>query len=365
MLRRHRRLGLLAATVTVVLAAIAGCTASHARPTATHASLLPSESPSAPAVASPSSGPLPGASIKGPLNILIVGVDTRVGVKDWQPHSDAVMVMHVSADHRDAYLFSLPRDLVVQIPAFRKAGFGGQTTKLTHAMSYGSAVPGSTHPNPAQGVQLLATTISRYTGIARFDAAAVLTFGGLIKLVNAMGGVDMNVDQKVVSIHRQPDGRPRITNPSADHGYSGPQAVYNPGMRHFVGWQAIDYARQRYIPGSDYARQRHQRQLIRAIIGKATSLKLITNPARLEGMASAMHEALIFDGRGQRVSDFAYALRGVPGNITLVTLRGGSVFSGSSYLGEALDGTSRGFFPAVRSDRCEAYLSAHRDLVGH
>ena len=36
-----------------------------------------------------------------------------------------------------------------------------------------------------------------------------------------------------------------------------------------MGWQAIDYARQRYTAGGDYTRQRHQRQLVKALLGQA------------------------------------------------------------------------------------------------
>lgn len=369
MQRRQRRLAVIvAAVILVALAATGGIRLMRAgHNVVRHADLFgPSASP-APTSAAPSHtpGPLPGAGLKGPMNILIVGVDTRVSVPGWQPHGDAVMIMHVAADLHHAYLFSLPRDTVVQIPAFSPARFPGERTKLTHAMSFGSQVPGTRRANTAQGFRLLAATVSRYTGISRFDAGAVLTFGGLTKLVDAIGGVDMVVDQKVVSIHRRPDGKMRTPSPGAEHGYVGPQAVYNPGMRHFVGWQALDYARQRYIPGSDYARQRHQRQLIRAIIAKAFAINLVTNPARVEAIARALHASLIFDGRGRRTSDFAYVLRTIRGNITLVSLRGGGVYSGSAYQGEALDGVSRGFFPALRQDRCAAYLAAHKDLIGH
>ena len=64
----------------------------------------------------------------------------------------------------------------------------------------------------------------------------------------------MYVDQQVVSIHMRPDGVHRAPCGGCSHGYSGPRATYNVGTHHFVGWQALDYARQRYIPGGDYAR---------------------------------------------------------------------------------------------------------------
>ena len=89
----------------------------------------------------PSPTPPPGADIVGPLNILIVGVDTREDEPSWQPKSDAVMLMHVNKDLSSAYLTSLPRDLLVDIPAYAPSHFGGERSKLTHAMAFGSVVP--------------------------------------------------------------------------------------------------------------------------------------------------------------------------------------------------------------------------------
>src|SRR4029079_7515972 len=103
--------------------------------------------------------------------------------------------MHVNADLTSAWLTSLPRDLVVNIPSFAPANFGGGRTKLTHAMSYGARVPGSATPNATQGFQLVAKTVSGYTGIANFDAGVMLTFAGLTDIVNAIGGIDVYIDQ--------------------------------------------------------------------------------------------------------------------------------------------------------------------------
>lgn len=64
--------------------------------------------PAVPATPTPSPTPEPGAAITGPLNLLLVGVDTRVSEPDWEPHADAVLIMHVTKELDRAYLFSLP-----------------------------------------------------------------------------------------------------------------------------------------------------------------------------------------------------------------------------------------------------------------
>lgn len=323
-------------------------------------SASPSGSPSASPSASPT--PEPGADIKGPLNILISGVDTRESIPGWVPHSDADMILHVSADLKSATLFSLPRDLVVPVPAFAPSHFGGETTKLTHAMTFGS-MTGKT-PSYVTGFQLLAQTVSNYTGIQHFDAGAVLTFRGLAGLVNSIGGIDVYVDQTVVSIHKRPDGQPRTANPSAAHGFSGPQMTYHVGMMHMVGWQALDFSRQRYLPGGDYTRQRHQRQVIKAIIAKAFSADIVTDPIKFNRVITALGKTLTFDGRGHQLFDFAYALRGLnTGSITLVGLPGEGVYSGGAYQGERLDSVAKPFLAAVVNDTVPAFLATHKNLI--
>jgi polyisoprenyl-teichoic acid--peptidoglycan teichoic acid transferase len=308
--------------------------------------------------------PPPGHDIKGPLNVLLVGVDTRVQVSDWIPHADAVMIMHVAADLKSAYLVSLPRDLLVNIPPFGPAQFGGAHTKLTHAMSYGARVPGSKTANPVQGFQLVANTVSAYTGIQRFDAGMVLTFFGLTYLVDAIGGIDMYVDQQVVSIHMQPDGHHRIPCGGCPHGYSGPQATYNVGPQHLSGWQALDLARQRYIPGGDYTRGRHQRQIIKAMMAQVFTRDFVTNPSKVNDLARALGNTVIFDGRGRQPMEFAYALRDLrPAGVTLVGLPGGSAYSGGGYIGESLNGIQTPYFDALRADSLGPFLAANPGLV--
>ena len=316
-----------------------------------------------PAPASASPAPPAGADITGPLDLLLIGVDTRVTIPDWEPHADSIMLMHVDEDLRSAYLTSLPRDLRVSMPAFAPAGFSGGRYKITEAMSRGSRVPGSDKPNPEQGYRLLSRVISNYTGIEEFDAGAVLTFTGLSRLTDALGGVTMRIDQKVLSQHRRPDGKLR-TMKAGGGGYVGPQATYLPGTRRLVGWQALDYARQRYgLKNGDYDRQRHQRQLVTALLTKAAGAGLATDQPKLESVIRALGDTLIYSGDRSAV-EYAYAIHDLkPSKITMVGLPGDSVISGGGYLGEQLLPVGRQYFTAVAEGRAAAFIAAHPELV--
>ena len=321
----------------------------------------PGAAPAASTPAPPASpAPSPGADIKGPLDLVLVGVDTRVSVPGWEPHADTIMLMHVEADLKSAYLYSLPRDLRVEIPKYEKAGFGGGRYKITEAMSRGSKIPGSKEKSVEQGYELLTKSLSAYTGIKTFQGGAILNFGGLDKLVDQLGGIDMVIDQQVKSRHRKPDGSARTLS-GGD--YIGPQATYEPGTRRLTGWQAIDYARQRYgLPDGDYDRQRHHRQMVKAIFGKALSQDL-TDPAKLGNVISALGDSLVYVG-GRTPFEYAYALRDLdPDKITMVGLPGEGIGSGSGYAGEQLKTEGRDFVKALAKGRHVAYLASHPGLV--
>jgi polyisoprenyl-teichoic acid--peptidoglycan teichoic acid transferase len=331
-----------------------------AAPAVIPSSVAPSVSPSPSPTTPP---PSPGADIKGPLDLVILGVDTRVSVPDWEPHSDTIMLLHVEPGLKSAYLYSLPRDLRVNMPRFAKAGFAGGNYKLTEAMSRGSRVPGSKRTSVPQGYELLTRTLSAYTGIRQFQAGAILNFGGLAKLVDKLGGIELTVDEKVKSHHRKPDGSLRPLKAGGGD-YTGAQKVYLPGKQHLVGWQAIDYARQRYgLPNGDYDRQRHQRQMIKAILAKAMTQGLGSDPAKLRAIIGTLGRALVYVG-GRTPLEYAYALRDLsPAKITMVELPGASVSSGGSYRGEQLTSVGRAFLASVARNRPAAFLATHRNLI--
>ncbi|GGK19092.1 transcriptional regulator [Pilimelia terevasa] len=305
--------------------------------------------------------------LRGPMNILLAGIDPREWEDNPDLRADSVLVMHVPASLDRAVLFSLPRDLLVDIPAFPPARYPGGRDKLTHAMYYGSRVDGDGRKDPVRGFELLSRAVSNATGIARFDAGAIVTFNGFKRIVDALGGVRMYVDMDVASIHMRPDGKHRAPNPGGGEGalaFKGPRKQYRKGNHQLSGWEALDYTRQRYIEGGDYARQRHQQQFLRAMVGQALSRDVVTNPGKLDAVLQAAGKTLTFSGRGHSVTDFAFVLRNIRSdNITMVKLTGGSVLTGGAYQGEALDAAAKQFLAALRSDTTEQFLVSHPEMI--
>ncbi|GID25581.1 LCP family protein [Paractinoplanes brasiliensis] len=309
------------------------------------------------------------ADITGPLNILLVGIDPRSD--EQTPLSDSIIVAHIPKDMRQAYLFSVPRDLVVDIPPFEKTGFKGGRSKINAAMGYGSAVGNGKH-DVVQGFELLAKTVGQLTGIREFDAGAIINFNGFKAIVEAMGGVTMTIDQNVKSEHLQPNGKPRprlarCADNSCAHPYYGPQAEYKKGTYHLQAWQALDYVRQRYgLPRGDYDRQRHQQQFIKAMAKQALGKDVVTNPAKLDRVLKAAGKALIFDGGGYSVVDWAFSMKNIRSDdMTLIKLPGSSIIDNGRYRGEELDSSAKDFFASIRQDTVQDFVFRHPEYINN
>jgi LCP family protein required for cell wall assembly len=282
-----------------------------------------------------------------PANILLIGTDLRPDENpNDQVRSDSIIIVHIPPTHDRAYLISIPRDLVVDIPANPRTGQGPAHEKINAAFAYGNADGGGR----TGGMRLLSQTVTGLTGI-RFDAGAIINFTGFQSVVAALGGVDMCVDQRVVSIHTG--------------------AVYQPGCRHLRPWQALDYVRQREnLPEGDYDRERHQQQFLKAVLKQATGTGVITDPARLDGVLRAAGDALTFDGGGASPVEWAFALRGTgPNSVVMLRTVGHGVFAKpgdfSSYQGEELDPAGVSLFRAVRHETLDQWAAENPELVSN
>lgn len=299
--------------------------------------------------------------IKGPINVLMVGIDPRD--EDTPPLADSIIIAHIPASMDQAILFSVPRDLYVDIPATGNGAWNGGKGKINGAMSVGSIVPGG-KPDAALGFKHLAKTVTQVTGVEIFDAGAIVNFGGFKNIVEALGGVTMTLDQDFSSEHLQPNGKPRARLPECadnhcQHPYIGPAKQYEKGRQRLEAWEALDVVRQRYtLKNGDYDRQKNQQRFVRAIAEEALSKDVVTDPAKLLKVIDAAGESLTFSGGGHDIVDWALAMRDVnPKNMVTVKLGGGAV-SGESgqYLGEQLQPGSDRFFRAVAENTVSDFL---------
>lgn len=271
----------------------------------------------------------------GPLNFLLVGSDARAKDPHMGARSDTIIIVHVPATMDRAYLVSIPRDLRVNIPPMPARHFAGRLDKINSSFQYGGGGAG--------GVQLLSATLTQLIGV-RFDAAAVIDFGGFDKVVKELGGVRMCVDQPVTSIH-------------TGH-------VFHSGCHDFTPDETLDYLRQRKtLKNGDFDRQRHQQQFLKAIFAKTFANGISRHPLQIDRIIRDVGSAMTVDTNGVPVDQMMYALRDVrPESLAGVRVPAvAETIEGTSYVTQVSPAPS--LFAAISSDTLTAWSAAHRAWV--
>ena len=301
-----------------------------------------------------------GDKLKGPIDLLLMGVDAR---KRWAVddlRSDTIIVLHIPASHDQAYLVSIPRDTEMRYPAFPQAKFPGGIGKANEAFFHGAQNGGGW----AGGAQLMAETIKANTGMS-FDGAAIIDFNGFKSVIDALHGVRMCVDQRVRSHHMVlVDGRPMYLADARKSGKPQKTVWHEVGCKNMEGWEALDYSRQRYgLRNGDYDRQRHQQQLIKAIAKKASGSGVLTNPAKVSSLIKAAGKAFVLDTGGVPVADFIFGLKGVAANDMVLLRTNNGTFAGNKSGRETITPESQSMFTAVKRDLLGDFIVSHPDVV--
>jgi LCP family protein required for cell wall assembly len=301
-----------------------------------------------------------GNSLKGPIDLLLMGVDAR---KRWAVddiRADTIIILHIPASHDQAYLVSIPRDTEVQVPAFAKSKYPGGTTKATEAFFHGAQNGGGW----AGGAQLLAQTLKNTTGIS-FDGAAIIDFNGFKGVIESLGGVRMCVDQRVKSKHMMlVDGKPMYLAEARKSGKPQTPVWHEKGCREMEGWEALDFARQRYgLKNGDYDRQRHQQQLIKAMAKKASGSGILTNPIKVNDLIKAAGKAFVLDTGGVPVVDFMFTLKGVAANDLVLLRSNNGTFAGNGSGRETITPKTLDMYKAVKQDKLASFILSNPDVV--
>lgn len=182
-------------------------------------------------------------SKKDTYNILLLGVDRRD--ESWEGNSDVILLVTVNKEKKTVYLTSFLRDLYADIP-----GIG--VRKLNAACANG-------------GPELTVQTLEENYQV-EIDNYAMVDFNAMIDVVDALGGVDLEIDED-----ERVTANDYITCMCEDNG-DDPEDYYieKAGLVHLNGYQAVGYARNRYTgKGSDFGRTQRQRNVLTAIAEKA------------------------------------------------------------------------------------------------
>ncbi|PZG12797.1 transcriptional regulator [Micromonospora craterilacus] len=267
----------------------------------------------------------PEVVVKGALNILILGSDSRDPESTGGSRADTIILAHVPKDRSGAQLVSIPRDTWVAVPR-SKEGRGGRDAKINAAYAWG-------------GLPLMVQTVEQYTKV-RIDHVLMVDFGGFKEIIDALGGIDINSEKRFTSIHP-------------------PFRTFEQGKQRMDGATALDFSRQRkQFADGDFTRIRHQQQVIKAILDQAASGGVLANPAKLNSFVRATSSAVSVD-KEMSLVDMAMELRGLRGNdLTFMTnpTKGTGRVGSESVVFEDKNKAAT-FYDAVRRDAVEEILS--------
>ncbi len=322
---------------------------------------------------------LRGANIDGAVNFLLVGSDTRdEGALSSLANADSIMLVHIPASHDQAYMISIPRDLHVTIPRRNSplTECSGGRDRINAAFGYGAVDDNGRQDLTAAGrgrgvVHTMRAISCIIGGGLRFNGWATVNFDGFDAVVEALGSVYLCIDDDVWSIHYRADGTPGDFYYHSGPGTRPQRKHYVQGeCRDFLPWEALDYSRQRVDLGDgdgDYGRQRHQQQLMRAILSKVASADTFRNFDTISRLQQAAGDLLVLDLGGTAVEDWVVTFRNLRADdLTMINTYAGE------YRSEDVDGVSYqrvdqdlvDLLEAVRDDTVFDFLASHQDWVG-
>lgn len=182
-------------------------------------------------------------------NIVVLGVDERPAEQD-VGRSDTLFVVMFDKDSKNISLLSIPRDTRVRIP-------GHGWDKINHAYAYG-------------GRELTQKTVEELLGI-RIDNYVMVDFKGFKGLVDAIGGIDIDVEK---DMYYYDD-------------WDGFKVDLKKGPQHLDGETAIQYVRYRDEEG-DIGRIRRQQHFLMAVYDKITSADMLLHVPGLAQQLTSM-----------------------------------------------------------------------------
>lgn len=247
-------------------------------------------------------GPSPDPG--GRVNILLTGVDTAPGRN--HALTDTLIVLSVDPVGSTVSMVSVPRDMV-DVPLGNGDVFG---PKINSLQGYAARHPKEFPNGPGRA---LPDAIGALLGIPIHYSAQV-DLGGFVRMVDAVGGVDITVDKAI----RDPDYG----------GFGvGPGWSIKPGEHHLDGANALAYARIRRAKGeSDFTRAARQQEVLVALRDAAVKDNLLFSLPRLLG---ALGDTVRTDLPASRLPELAALAEEIDGDATtLVVIKSPLVKSG-------------------------------------
>ena len=180
------------------------------------------------------------------INILVIGVDARLGQSAALSRTDSLMIVSLDPQREQVSVMSIPRDMYITSTEFGP-------------LPINVVARNNELENPGQGVDELIDTLEANLGI-KIQHWIRFEFAGFVEVVDAVGGINVNVPKRIVDTEfPKPDGDVELV-------------IFEPGEQLMNGETALKYARTRHTD-NDYERTKRQQQVVQGVIAKLVSLR--------------------------------------------------------------------------------------------
>ncbi|GEB34394.1 MULTISPECIES: LCP family protein [Brevibacillus] len=244
-----------------------------------------------------------------PMSFVLLGSDSRP--ETGSMNTDVMIVAVANPETKKVTMVSIPRDTRVKIPGYR------DYHKINSVYANGEAERRQAERNkqtPTEdGISLTKKTLNEILGIPIEHYVAV-DFDGFKAVIDELGGVEVNVDRKLV-----------YDDPTDDTHIN-----LNPGLQKLNGEQALGYVRHRHdnrgtkYYSSDFDRNRRQQEVIRAVVDKVGSLDGLTKVFNIMDVGK---KHIHTDLSKEQIKGLAYDFKGFSAS-TLTTLDNGAYWQG-------------------------------------
>jgi LCP family protein required for cell wall assembly len=212
----------------------------------------------------PTPAAIPPWARNGRLDLLLVGGDAGPGRNSLR--TDTMILASVDIASGKAKLFGIPRNLInVPLPAsaagaFRCGCFPDLLNALyVYASHHPELFPGN---DDVRGYHAVETTIGELTGV-HVDGMVVVKLNGFVKLVDALGGLDITIPKPIYDSHYP-----------LENGQGYVTISFKAGKQHLDGHLALAYARSRH-QDDDYHRMQRQQQVLLALRKQLSPCSLV------------------------------------------------------------------------------------------
>lgn len=225
----------------------------------------------------------------GRTNVLILGMGGEG--HDGPLLTDTIILLSYNYEKNEVYMVSIPRDMIIKTE-------DGMYKKINNLYSIGENIEKGT------GLEYAKKNIEKNIGIPIHYGASV-DFFGFKEIVDALGGVDVYIDNSFID-YQYPTENHKIQT-----------IKFTKGAHHLDGIEALQFARSRHgividgsgFEGSDYARSQRQMKIISAIKDKVLSFSTITNPEKISKLFKILNEYIKTDVETWEAIRFAELLR--------------------------------------------------------